>query len=285
MKKFLFDLLMPIVPKNDLSHAVGKIVHQRIPGPLGRKSVEWFARYYNINVDEAEHPLESYPTIGALFTRKLKNGARPIGQGVVHPADAVITEAGPIKGMTLIQAKGRTYSVSGLLGGGPYAQNFEDGAFATYYLCPTDYHRVHSPVDGKIVWLNHIPGALWPVNDWSTHAIPNLFNVNERIAVIIETERGFVALVMVAATNVGNMSMTFDPTLSTKIRQGDRRPQPKSYEKSLPVHRGDEVGIFHMGSTVVMLYAPGVLLIDPSKLKGLHSLVGGSVTEDCAKSN
>lgn len=285
MKKFLFDLLMPIVPKNDLSHAVGKIVHLKLPGPIGRKSVKWFAQYYKINLNEAELAIECYPTIGALFTRKLKKGARPVGSGVVHPADAVITEAGPIRDMTLIQAKGRTYSASGLLGGGPYAQNFENGAFATYYLCPTDYHRVHSPVDGKIIWVNHVPGTLWPVNDWSTHAVPNLFNVNERIAVVIETERGLVALVMVAATNVGNMSMTFDSTLSTKIRQGDRRPRPKVYENGLSLHRGDEVGVFHMGSTVIMLYAPGVLPINPAELKGVHSKMGAAVTDTTGKKN
>lgn len=277
MKKLLMDLLMPVIPKNDLSHTVGKIVHTRLPGPVGRKSVEWFARYYNINLEEAEHAIENYPTIGALFTRKLKDGVRPIGSGIVHPADAVITEAGPIKDMTLIQAKGRTYSVAGLLGGGPYVQNFENGAFATYYLCPTDYHRVHAPADGKVIWSNHIPGALWPVNDWSTQAVPNLFNVNERIALVIETERGLIALVMVAATNVGNMSITIDPSISTKERWGDRRPRPKNYENGLPIRRGDEVGIFHMGSTVVMLYAPGVLDGNPATLKAIHSRVGASL--------
>lgn len=277
MKNFLFDLLMPALPKNDLSHAVGRVVHKPLPGILGRKSVEWFARYYNINLDEAEHAIGVYPSIGALFTRKLKAGVRPVGTGVVHPADAVITEAGEIKDMTLIQAKGKSYSVAGLLGGGPYVDNFAGGQYATYYLCPTDYHRVHSPVEGKIIWRNHIPGALWPVNDWSTNAIPNLFNVNERIAVVIETEKGLVALVMVAATNVGNMTMSFDSEVQTKVRKGDRKPSPKNFEPGLTVHRGDEVGIFHMGSTVVMLYAPGVLDGPISKNKGLQSKMGGSL--------
>jgi phosphatidylserine decarboxylase len=277
MKKMLMDLLIPILPKNDLSHAVGKIVHTNLPGALGRKSVEIFARYYNINLDEAEHALEYYPSIGALFTRKLKEGLRPIGNGIVHPADALITEAAVIKDGQLIQAKGRTYSVAGLLGGGPYSENFNDGAFATYYLCPTDYHRVHSPVDGKIIWANHIPGALWPVNDWSTQKIPDLFNINERVAVVIQSERGLVALVMVAATNVGNMSMTFDPAITTKVRKGPRKPQPKNYEPGLTISRGEEVGVFHMGSTVVVLYAPGVIQGDILKIKGRHSKVGASL--------
>jgi len=270
---------MPVLPKNDLSHAVGRIVHTPIPGPLGRKSVELFARYYNINLDEAEHKLEMYSSIGELFTRKLRDGVRPLGEGrVVHPADAKITEAGVINQNALIQAKGRTYSVQGLLGGGPYQDNFDGGAFATYYLCPTDYHRVHSPVDGKIIWSNHIPGALWPVNDWSTEKIPNLFNVNERIVTIIETEdRKLVALVMVAATNVGNMTMSYDEKIQSKRRVGDRRPQPRNYEPGIAVRRGEEIGIFHMGSTVVMLFAPGVLEGDPAKLKGISSKVGASL--------
>ena len=273
----LMDLLIPLLPKNDLSHAVGRIVHKKLPGPIGRKSVEIFARYYDINLDEAEHALEYYPTIGALFTRKLKEGLRPVANGIVHPADAVITEAAAIKDMQLIQAKNRTYSVAGLLGGGPYVDRFHDGNFATYYLCPTDYHRVHSPVDGQIIWSNHIPGALWPVNDWSTEKIPDLFNINERIVVVIQTERGLVALVMVAATNVGNMSMTFDSKISTRIRKGDRRPQPKNYEPPLKISRGDEVGIFHMGSTVVMLYGPGVIQGDISKLKGAQTRFGAGL--------
>jgi phosphatidylserine decarboxylase len=279
MKKMLMDLFIPALPKNDMSHAVGRIVHTVLPGPIGRKTVEIFARYYNINLDEAEHAIELYPSIGALFTRRLKDGVRPLGEGkVVHPADAMITEAASIKQNALIQAKGRSYSVQGLLGGGPYAENFDGGAFATYYLCPTDYHRVHSPVDGKIIWSNHIPGALWPVNDWSTEKIPNLFNINERIAVVIETEdRKLVALVMVAATNVGNMSMTFDSSISTKIRKGDRKPHPKNYEPGIRIRRGDEVGIFHMGSTVVMLYAPGVLDGAPEKLKGVQSKMGAGL--------
>jgi phosphatidylserine decarboxylase len=279
MKKMLMDLLMPVLPKNDLSHAVGRFVHIPIPGPIGRKSVELFARYYDINLDEAEHKLEMYPSIGALFTRKLKEGVRPLGEAkIVHPADALITEAGPIDQNALIQAKGRSYSVQGLLGGGPYQEAFDGGEFATYYLCPTDYHRVHSPVDGKIVWSNHIPGALWPVNDWSTEKIPNLFNVNERIVTVIETEdKKLVALVMVAATNVGNMTMSYDDKISSKTRGRDRKPQPKTYDPGRLIRRGDEIGIFHMGSTVVMLYAPGVVQNDLRKLKGTRSKVGASL--------
>lgn len=277
MKNRLFDVMMPLLPKNDLSHLVGRIVHRRIPGVLGRKSVEWFAKYYRINLDEAEFPIEQYPSIGELFIRRLKAGVRPVGTGVVHCADAVISEGGKIENQTLIQAKGKLYTVSELLKSSKDADAFEGGQFATYYLCPTDYHRVHSPVDGEIVSSTHVPGELWPVNAWSVNKIETLFGVNERVVVMIDTPQGKVALVMVAATNVGNMSMTFDTSISTELRAGDRLPNERIYKPAIKVGRGEEVGIFHMGSTVVMLFAKGVVAADLSNYRGQSTKVGASI--------
>lgn len=278
MKDRLFDLLMPVLPKNDLSHFVGRLVHKPLPAPLARKSVEWFAKYYQINLDEAELPIGEYKTIGDLFTRKLKAGVRPIGEGpVVHPADAQISEAGTIDQLTLIQAKGKNYSVPELLRSTHFSGDFEGGSYLTYYLCPTDYHRVHSPVDGEIIWSCHVPGELWPVNSWSVEKIPNLFAINERVVVIIQTPRGKAALVMVAATNVGNMTMSFDLNINTRLRVGERKARERTYNPKIPVHRGDEVGIFHMGSTVVMLYEKGVLEADPQIFRGRHVKMGQNV--------
>jgi phosphatidylserine decarboxylase len=292
MKKQLTDLIMPLVPKilpkNDLSHLVGRIVHTPLPDPVGRKSVELFAKFYNINLAEAEFPLEHYRTIGDLFTRRLKPDARPVGStDVVHPADAVVTEAGLIDNLTLIQAKGKNYTVRELLGGWSDVADFEGGSFATYYLCPTDYHRVHSPVEGKIVWSCHVPGELWPVNAWSVQSVPKLFAVNERIVVVIQTPHGRVALVMVAATNVGNMTMSFDDDISTQIRKADRKPRERSYTPPIKIHKGDEVGVFNMGSTVIMIYEKSVISaaarhsklthIDFARLRGQTVRVG----EDC----
>lgn len=277
MKNKIYDIIMPLVPKNDLSHWVGKLVHKDLPEPLASRSVEFFAKAYNINLEEAELPIGQYKSIGALFTRKLKAGVRPLGQGVVHPADSLITEAGPIEKLQCIQAKGKTYSVAELLRNTSLAQAFEGGQFATYYLCPTDYHRVHSPVDGEITWSSHIPGELWPVNEWSVNAIANLFSVNERIVTLIETPLGRAALVMVAATNVGNMTMSYDENISSKVREKQRAVKEKAYTPAKPIRRGDEVGIFHMGSTVVMLYEKGALPIELSRLKGSRVKYGESV--------
>ena len=275
LKSRLYDILMPMIPKNELSHWVGKLAHLELTEPLARKSVAAFARHFQINMAEAEHPIETYKTIGELFTRKLKPGVRPIAdESVVHPADAEITEAGKIESLTLIQAKGKDYKVPELIRSAHYAEMFEGGSFLTYYLCPTDYHRVHSPVTGRIIWSCHVPGALWPVNAWSVGAIPNLFSINERVVMMIETPRGLAALVMVAATNVGNMSTSFDPMINTSVRKGERHAREKTYTPPIAVSKGDELGVFHMGSTVVMLYAPGVLEADATQYRARHVKMG-----------
>lgn len=268
------SVLLPILPKNDLSRWVGRAVHHPLPGFLGRKSVEWFASYYNINLDEAEFPLNHYRTIGELFTRRLKPGARPVADGIVHPADSVITQAGRIERLQLIQAKGKSYTVPELLRSSRLALRFEGGTYLTYYLCPTDYHRVHSPVDGKIEASIHVPGELWPVNNWSVNRIRNLFATNERVVVIIETSKGKVALVMVAATNVGNMTMTFDAGISTEFRDGERQMREHSYNPGIAIRRGEEIGAFRMGSTVIMLYEECLLVGDVGHWRGVRVKMG-----------
>jgi phosphatidylserine decarboxylase len=277
MKDRIFDLVMPVLPKHDLSHFVGRLVHQPLPGPIARKSVEWFAKAYQINMDEAQFPIDHYKTIGELFTRKLKEGVRPIGEGVVHPADSLISEAGTIDDLTLIQAKGKNYKVQELLRSEAFAPDFDGGSFLTYYLCPTDYHRVHSPVDGEIIWSCHVPGQLWPVNPWSVNSITNLFALNERVIATIQTPKGKAALIMVAATNVGNMTMSFDESLNTRIRRGQRRVKEKTYGEPIPVRSGEEIGIFNMGSTVIMLYEKGMLPVNAETLRGRHVKMGQSL--------
>ena len=273
MKNRIMDVVMPILPRNGLSHWVGRLAHKKIPGPLGQASVAWFAKRYAIDLSEAEHPLESYESIGALFSRRLRPGVRPIGKGIVHPADGRLSECGVIENQRCIQAKGKDYGIAELLGDAESAKIFEGGTYMTYYLCPTDYHRVHAPVDGRLTWLTHSPGDMWPVNEWSVNAIFDLFPTNERVSVGIETEEGRVALVMVAATNVGNMTMTFDSEIRTNSRllrqasgSGQDVPSPRSrkstakfYDPAIGIRKGDEIGVFNMGSTVVMLYEKGMV--------------------------
>lgn len=248
------------IPKNHVSYFTGKLVHLKLPRPLRfltRFIIAKFAQAYRINLDEAEFKVQDYESLGDFFIRRLKPGVRPLGTTwAVHPADAVITQAGNIREGNLIQAKGRQYSLKNFTQDEHGAEKWHDGVFLTYYLCPTDYHRVHSPVTGIIKRISHIPGKLWPVNSWSTTNIHELFSVNERILVEIETDRGLVGVMFVGATNVGQIILAFDPEVI-----GNQMNAAIRYDKSyqVPVTKGDELGAFRMGSTVVMLYASGQL--------------------------
>ena len=236
--------------------------------------MKWFAGCYRLNLDEAEHPIEHYKSIGDLFVRRLKPGLRPVGAGdLVHPADSRITQQGPLNGGELIQAKGMAYKLDDFLG--PLsAQPYREGVFATYYLCPTDYHRVHSPVTGRIGRVVYIPGALWPVNEWSTRTIPHLFSINERVIVEILTDRGPVAVVLVGATNVGQMSLSFWEGFRTNSAK-QKNPMVRDFAGSVSLKKGDELGAFHMGSTVVLCLSKGATPVNWKELPlGRQVLMG-----------
>lgn len=242
------------LPKNHLSYLIGLLVHIRLPSFLNKLVIANFAKAYKIDLEEAEFDIEKYPSLGEFFVRRLKPGLRPIGETwAVHPADSVITQAGPITEGRLIQAKNKTYSIESFTQDKQAVVKYGRGVFLTYYLCPTDYHRVHSPVEGQIKKVTHIPGHLWPVNPWSTENIHEIFSVNERVVVEIETDRGLVALVFVGATNVGKIILSFEAEivgnqlLSSAVLV-------KHYSGT-PIKKGQEIGMFRMGSTVVMLYS------------------------------
>ena len=246
------------LPKNHLSYLVGQLVHIRLPRFLNRFIIANFAKAYHINLGEAEFDIDSYASLGEFFVRRLKPGIRPLAPSwAVHPADSVITQAAAISQGRLIQAKDKTYSLNSFLKDDEALKKYDGGAFLTYYLCPTDYHRVHSPVSGTIIRVTHIPGALWPVNSWSTENIHELFSINERVAVEIMTDRGLVAVVFVGATNVGKIVLSFDSEIVGNQLLSDA-VKVKTYE-NLKIQKGEELGMFRMGSTVVMVYAPGTV--------------------------
>ncbi|CAN5651589.1 hypothetical protein BH10BDE1_BH10BDE1_12560 [soil metagenome] len=270
LKDMTMSAVMPLLPKDDLSYWVGRLVHQPLPEALRVPSMRSFAKAYNIDLSEAEKTLEDYKSIGDLFTRRLKEDARPLGAGLVHPCDSRIAEAGVIENGNITQVKGIEYSVPALLQSEEMASRFADGEFVTYYLCPTDYHRVHTPMDVSVEWVSHIPGAFWPVNSWSVRNVNQLYTVNERVAMVFRTNEGeSLALVMVAATNVGSISIAFDERINSEKRPAGRKKteyvyggdtfhsskEPIGAGKHPPVHlkKGAEVGVFSMGSSVVML--------------------------------
>ncbi len=241
------------LPKNHLSFVLGHLAHMPLPQFIWTPIIQFFAKSYNINLAEAEKEVSEYSSLGDFFIRKLKSGLRPVAQGWAnHPADSKITQLSEIINGKLIQAKNKNYFVNDFLADGHGLEKYDNGVFVTYYLCPTDYHRVHAPVDGVITSVTHIPGMLWPVNQWSTENIEEMFSINERVCVEIKTDRGFVNAVFVGATNVGYITLSFMPEI-----KGNHfnvfKPLVKN-NLNISIKKGDELGMFRMGSTVVMLY-------------------------------
>jgi phosphatidylserine decarboxylase len=242
------------VPKNHLSRFIGRLVHMRLPAPVARKLVHWFASTYQIDIDAAQHELHHYPSIGHFFTRDLREGLRPIEGDFVSPVDGVLRNFGTIEKGRIEQVKGKSYTLARFLGD-DNAARYENGAFFNLYLSPQDYHHVHSPVGGNIVKSVHIPGKLWPVNDWSLANIDELFSINERVVTYVECSLGLVAVVMIGATNVGKISVVYDSFISNagKIE----RPVSRTYDSPIAITPGAKLGTFHMGSSVVVLIEPG----------------------------
>ena len=285
--------LLKRLPQGLLSRVTGWIADLRLPGLLRGPVIGTFARVAGINVTEAEAPPASYPSVGAYFTRRLRPGARnwPAEQdAVVSPVDGVVGALGSLRAGRLVQAKGMDYDAGQLLGDAKEARMFEGGCFLTIYLSPRHYHRIHTPVAGRITLARSIPGRLLPVNVAAVRSIPELFPTNERLVVEMErrsVEHRFlehrrtenhdaehggeesaeegpraptlgaaVALVAVGAFNVGRISAAFDPGWVTN-RPRRERPGPEARRYDVEVGPGAELATFHLGSTVVLLFAPG----------------------------
>lgn len=234
-----------------LSRSFGKFSHAEFPDPLRLSILTAFAKMYRLNLAEAERPLADYKTLDALFTRRLKAGLRPVQSDWIHPVDGTLCANGRIQSNQAFQVKGWNYSIAKLLG--EESAVFDRGAFLTYYLCPTDYHRVHSPASGEIVSVRWLQGQLWPVNDWSVNRVKELFCLNERVVLNYQTPRGRMAVVLVGATNVGQIEVMCDPELRTNVGTPSAQPYVRQFSPPKPVRVGDEIGVFHLGSTVVVL--------------------------------
>jgi len=242
------------VPKNHLSRAIGRLVRARMPQPIARRLVRWFADTYQIDVDAAGKPLHEYPSIGHFFIRDLAEGLRPIEGDFVSPVDGVLRNFGLIENGRIEQVKGKTYTLARFVGD-ENAARYEGGTFFNLYLSPQDYHHVHSPVGGGVVRSVHIPGKLWPVNDWSLANVDELFSINERVVTYIDGALGRVAAVMIGATNVGKISVTYDSFISNSANTD--RTVARDYNPPIPIEPGARIGTFHMGSSVVVLLEPG----------------------------
>jgi phosphatidylserine decarboxylase len=261
------------LPQGAFSRGFGRMADVPIPRPLRRSVLGAFARAVGADVDEAEQPLEAYPTLNRFFTRTLKPGARswPADPAVVaSPVDGAVGQLGTVREGRLIQAKGRMYDAAKLLEDEDAKRRFEGGAFITLYLSPKDYHRIHAPVAGEIRAARHVPGSLLPVNAPSVAHMPELFARNERLMCHIDGPLGRVAVVAVGAYNVGRISAAFDPAWNAPAGESawvtNRRglqSAARSYDPPVPVKQGDEIMTFHLGSTVVLLFEPGQVELVP----------------------
>ncbi|MFL7009962.1 archaetidylserine decarboxylase [Enterovibrio norvegicus] len=267
------------MPKHLLTRLMGKLAAAKA-GFLTTTVIKWFVRQYKVEMSEAKNPdPASYPTFNDFFVRELKEGARPLNDDanvISHPADACVSQAGPIEHGRLIQAKGHTFDACELLGGdAQLAEEFANGDFATLYLSPRDYHRVHMPCDGTLRQMIYVPGDLFSVNPLTAENVPNLFARNERVVCIFDTAFGPLAQVLVGATIVGSIETTWAGTITPPTGQSIRRwDYPAEGDQAVTINKGEEMGRFKLGSTVINLFPKGAIQFDDSITPGAVTRMG-----------
>lgn len=277
------------LPQHGLTRLVGKFASSKA-GSLTTAVIRLFVKQYKVNMDEALHSDPAhFKTFNEFFVRELKPGMRPVVDGesvIAHPADACVSQFGPITDGQLIQAKGHTYSAQELLGGdAALAQEFADGEFATLYLSPSDYHRVHMPCDGVLRQMIYVPGDLFSVNPLTAENVPNLFARNERVVCIFDTDFGPMAQVLVGATIVGSIELTWAGTVTpprgNTVYTWD---YPAEGNKSVHFKKGEEMGRFKLGSTVINLFSEGAVEFDQTMQNNVPTLLGTAYAHVKAKS-
>ncbi|MBW3531219.1 archaetidylserine decarboxylase [Shewanella sp. NKUCC06_TVS] len=256
--------LQYMLPKHLLSRLVGKLAAAEA-GALTTAAIKWFIKQYKIDMSEAaQSEPEAYKSFNAFFTRALKPGIRPLDMDadiMVHPVDGAVSQLGPIKNGRIFQAKGHHYSSLTLLGDqAEDAKRFEGGDFATIYLAPKDYHRIHMPIKGTLSKMTYVPGELFSVNPLTARHVPGLFARNERVVAIFETELGPLAMVLVGATIVASIETVWAGTVTPPTgKQVFTWEYPPQGPDAITLDKGEEMGRFKLGSTVVMLFAKNAI--------------------------
>lgn len=260
--------LLSLMPHHALSRAV-QWSARSTRFPLRRTLSRWFIRHYHIDMSEALEPdPDAYPNFNQFFTRALRPQARPIvaqpGQ-IACPSDGAIIQLGEIRGERVLQAKGRDYSLVELLGGSNQrGQPFLDGAFATTYLSPGDYHRVHMPLTGRLLEMVYIPGRLFSVSPDYTEAVPNLFARNERVACLFQTTAGPMAVVLVGAIFVGSIETVWAGEITPPRGKAITVKHYSASDAVIELQTGQELGRFNMGgSTIIVVFGPGCVAWEP----------------------
>ncbi len=252
-----------LLPKQALTQLAGWGANAKA-GRLTTAVIAWFVGKYKVNMAEAANPdIRSYASFNTFFTRPLKADARPLNTAnFVCPVDGAISQFGTIKQGQIFQAKGHSYSATALVGGdAQLAAHFDDGDFATIYLSPRDYHRIHMPCDGKLTRMIYVPGALFSVNPTTARGVPGLFARNERVVCVFDTANGPFVLTLVGATIVGSMSTSWhgivNPPRTKQVREWTYQDQ------HIVLKKGEEMGRFLLGSTVVMLFPKNTVQFNP----------------------
>ena len=254
MKNIVSMILFKIIPTRLLSRLSGFLMRIPLPQWMLQRVIGWYCKKFNVVIEEALIPKGGFRTFNEFFTRNLKRGMRSVDihpLSLVSPVDARVSAFGPVVHGQMIQAKGILYDVGSLLPG-EFQSKFIGGSFITLYLSPGDYHRIHSPVNGSIIGYQYDPGKLYTVQDWMVNLLPGLFTVNERITTYIASAFGLVAVCKVGAMNVGRISLRYTDVFSNRCFL---RAVFEKFDdsKKISVSKGDELGIFHLGSTVIIV--------------------------------
>ncbi len=249
--------ILDVLPRERITRLVGRVAERPVPRAVLDPVLSAYVKAFRVDLDEAQVPAEGFASFNDFFTRKLRDGVHRVDAdplAVVSPSDGRLDDAGGIDAESRFYIKGRDYDAVELLGSAAEAERYNGGRYAIVYLSPRDYHRVHSPVDGVVRAVRHLPGTLYPVNAIGVEHVPRLFARNERVVVNVETERfGDVAVVFVGAFIVGRITLTIDAP--PRPPHGGT-PTERVFDPSVAprLSRGDELGAFLLGSTVVMLF-------------------------------
>jgi len=268
----LFVMSQYVLPQLSVSRLAGRLADNKsLPG-LKNRVVKWFIGRYGVDMNEALEPdPAAYPSFNAFFTRALKPGLRPVDErktALVSPVDGSISQLGQVSNDRIFQAKGQSFSLNELLGGdADRAANFTDGEFATIYLSPKDYHRIHMPLAGTLREMVYVPGKLFSVNPTTAENVPNLFARNERVACVFDTPAGPMALVLVGAMIVGSVETTW----AGIVAPGGGEVSESRYDglkTPIRFEKGEEMGRFRLGSTVIMVMPKGAVRWNASQAAG-----------------
>lgn len=259
--------LQYLLPKHAVSRLAGWLAAAEA-GFITTWLIRLFVRHFKVDMQEAQQSDPAkYKSFNEFFTRPLKEGVREIVQDesrLAYPVDGTVSQAGPIDQDRIFQAKGHNYSLNALMGGEEsFCPPFKDGTFATIYLSPRDYHRIHMPMDGRLTDMIYVPGELFSVNPLTTEHVPGLFARNERVVCLFDTDKGRMAMVLVGATIVASIETKWAGTITPPTGKKVTRWQyPASGHNAISLKKGEEMGLFKLGSTVVMLFEADMLELD-----------------------